>query len=230
MGALAGSLSYLRFLVSGPVPKDPASAYEKALESRRFLPLLPEQEVSESAGWMPLEAPFDEGLPLTRDLFLFGDRIAVAYREDKWAIPKPVLKRETHKRIEKIIKEEKKHPDEIGKAFTKAVELAVLAELKRKTLPRTKIVDVVWDLGRREVRVFARGTIATERIASLFERTFQVRIEPGNYAARAFALDLSTRAQGVLERLGPGWLFPDAWQGERDEARERLLEDDAGGT
>ncbi len=222
MGALNGSLSYVRFLVDGDLPKNPGSALEKSIESRRFSPLSPTQETTESAGWVATEAPFDDGRPLTRDLFLFGDLVALTYREDKWAVPRPLLKRETAKRIQKIVDEEKKDPDSIGRAFIKAVEAAVLIELKQKTFPRTKLVDVVWDTRRREARVFGRGTIVTERVASLFERTFGARVEVGVYAARAWSLDLGSRAQGVLERLSPGWLFPDALQKVEEELRESL--------
>lgn len=210
MGAFGGSLSYMRFLVDGDVPKSPGAVFEKAIESRRFVPLLPSAETGESAGWVAAENPFDDGLAVTRDLFLFGDLVVLAYREDKWAIPRPVLKREVQKRIQKIIEEEKKSPDDISKSFVKAVEQGVLAELKAKSLPRSKVADVVWDIGRKEARIFARGTLARERIASLFERTFQVKVDEGPWAARAFRLDLGSRAMGVLERLSPGWLFPDA--------------------
>ncbi len=225
MGALNGSLSYIRFLVDGDLPKNPGATLEKSIESRRFSPLSPSQESSESAGWVATEAPFDDGRPLTRDLFLFGDLVVITYREDKWAVPRPLLKRETAKRIQKIIDEEKKDPDSIGKAFIKAVEAAVLVELKQKTLPRSKLIDVVWDTKRREARVFGRGTVVTERVASLFERTFGARVDVGVYAARAWSLDLGSRAQGVLERLSPGWLFPDAFQKAEEELRESLAGD-----
>jgi hypothetical protein len=221
MGALAGSLSYMRFLIDGEPPKNPGSTFEKAIAARRFVPLQPSQESPESAGWVAAEAPFDDELALTRDLFLFGDLVVLAYREDKWAIPRPVVKREVQKRIQKIIAEEKKSPDDIGKAFVKAVEQSIIAELKAKTLPRTKIVDVVWDMGRGEARVFGRGTVATERVASLFERTFQVKVDPGPWAARAFRLELGSRALGVLERLSPGWLFPDAKRSVDDDSDQQ---------
>lgn len=217
MGALKGSLSYLRFLVEGDAAPNAGTAYEKSLQSRRFLPLSPTAETMESAGWVPLEAPYDDELKITRDLFLFGDLIAVAYREDKFAIPKPLLQRETKKRIEKIIKEEKKDPEELSRAFIKAVEASVLVELKAQTIPRSKLVDVIWDLPRKEVRVFGRGTIVTERLASLFERTFQVRAELASYPARAFSLDLGSRNMGILERLSPGWFFPDAYRKDPSE-------------
>ncbi len=219
MGALFGSLGYLRFLVTGEVAGNPGATYERAISSRRFLPLSPAGEPLESAGWVPLEAPFDDELAVTRDLFLFGDLIAVCYREDRYAIPRALIKREAKKRVEKIVREEGKDPKSMGRAFLKAVEAAALAELKAKTIPRTRLCDVVWDTAKGELRVFGRGTLATERVASLFERTFQVKIELGSYPARAFALDLGSRAAGVLDRLAPGWLFPDAARGQ-DNAQD----------
>lgn len=217
MGALHGSLSYLRFLVDGEIAKNAGTTYEKAIEARRFMPLRPTSETMDSAGWVPMEAPFDDEMPIGRESFLFGDLIAVAYREDKYSIPKALLQRATKKKLEQIIKDEHKDPETINRGFIKAVEQSVLVELKAQTIPRSKIVDVIWDTSKKEIRVFGRGAVATERISSLFERTFQVRVELGSYAARAFQLDIGSRAQGVLEKLSPGWLFPDAMQRDPSE-------------
>ena len=210
MGALRGTLGYLRFLVDGEMAKNAGTAYEKSIEARRFMPLRPTSDTMDSAGWVAMEAPFDDDMPIGRESFLFGDLIAIAYREDKYAIPKALLQRETKKKLEQIIKDEGKDPASINRGFVKAVEQSVLVELKSQTIPRSKIIDVIWDTSNKEVRVFGRGTVVTERISSLFERTFQVRVELGSYAARAFQLDIGSRAQGVLEKLAPGWLFPDA--------------------
>lgn len=221
MGALRGSMSYLRFLVEGDAAKNPGTTYEKSIEARRFLPLSPTADVMESAGWVPLEAPFDDEMPIGRDTFLFGELIAVTYREDKYTIPKALLQRHTKRAIDEIVKKEKRDPATINRAFIKAVEARVLVELKSQTIPRSKLVDVIWDLPRKEARVFGRGTVATERVSSLFERTFQVRVELGSYPARAFTLEIGSRAQGVLEKLSPGWLFPDAIKVDPSEPRER---------
>ena len=206
MGAIKGSASYLRYLVEGDAAENPGKVYADSLDSRRFIPLHPDAEASENAGWMPIETPFDDDAPFASDAFHFGHLICVSYREDKFAIPKPLLQRAVKERLAKIEREEKR---EITKAFQKAVEKACLVELKRKSFPRTRLCDVIWDLDRREVRFFGRGTLVTERCSSLFERTFKVRVEQGSYAARAFGLDLPTRAKGILDGLSAGWLFPD---------------------
>jgi DNA recombination-dependent growth factor C len=186
MGALNGSISFLRFRVDGE--EQTPSKLLKGLEARRFLPLSPTGEVMESAGWVPMMDPFNDDLAFEKGEVFFGERICVTYREDAYKIPRNLLVRETKKRLEKIAEEEKKPRDEMGRAFVKAVEQSVLIELKAKTFPRTKLVDVIWTPKRTEVRVFGKGLVVTERVASLFERTFQVRIELAVPAVRALVI------------------------------------------
>lgn len=210
MGALKGSASYLRFLVEGEVAKNPGKVYEESVEARRFLPLHADAESLEQAGWVPMESPYADDLPITRDLFLFGDLVAITYREDKYVIPRAMLAKRLDERLKKIAEEEDDGEKKVkSRSFKKAVEAAVLVELKRQTFPRSKLVDVVWDVRRSEVRVFGRGAVAKERCIALFERTFGVRASLAAYAARAFAIDMPERAKGVLEQLKPGPLFPD---------------------
>jgi hypothetical protein len=210
VGALKGSASYLRFLIEGEAPKNPGKVYEEAIEARRFLPLHADAETLEQAGWVPTESPFADDVPITRDLFLFGELVAITYREDKYVVPRAILAKRTAERLAKVEAEEDDGAKKVkSRSFRRAVEAAVLVELKRQTYPRNKLVDVIWDLRRGEARVFGRGAVAKERCIALFERTFGVRAVLGAYAARAFSIDMPDRAKSVLEQLKPGPLFPD---------------------
>lgn len=182
---LKGTITLTRFnaAIEGAPNIDALAA---SIEKRRFVPLSPSSDAAESAGWAAFEAPFDDERVIDSPSFLFGERVVLAYREDKWKIDRALLKRETQKRIEKIIAEEGKDKDEIGKAFIKAVESAVLAELKAKSRPKTKIVQIEWNHVEGTLRVFGRGTIVTERIASLFERTFSAKVEQDYAPTQAF--------------------------------------------
>lgn len=203
MGALGGSVSYLRFLVDGEPPKGMAARFERNVEARRFMPLSPDGQDMEQAGWASVTDPFDDELALTREEFLFGDLIVIAYREDKVALPRPLLKAMAKKRIRELTD----RGEEVTRQTRRTVELAVASELKRRVLPRSRVVDIVWDHPRGELRVFGRGTIATERATALFERTFEARPRLAHYGTRAFDLDLGLRAQGILEQLGPETVF-----------------------
>ncbi len=205
MGALFGNASYLRYFVDGEPPSKMGDVFEQAIEARRFTPLTDKSEENESSGWVPLEDPFDDELPITRERFVFGDLIALAYREDKFALPRPIVKRRVRLKLDEIANKGEK----ITKVKRKQVELAVISELKKKILPRPRVIDVVWDTGRRELRIFGKGPMATERAVACFERTFAVNIAHATWAGRAFSLDLSLRARSILEQLTPELLFDD---------------------
>lgn len=182
MSLLKGAVTYSRFFVDGIGPDAVNTA---SLKQRAFLPLDVAADAVESAGWVLFDKPHESTRDeLTAEAVSFGDRIVLAYREDKWQIPKPLIKRETAKRIAKIIAEGKPE-EEIGKAFVKAVSAAVEKELRQTHRPKTKIVEVEWTPGAGVVRIFAKGAIAEERIAGLFERTFGVRVTHAHPAARA---------------------------------------------
>lgn len=205
MGAVKGSSSYLRFIVEGEPPSNFGEIFEQAIEARRFAPLTAESSEDECAGWVPIDAPFDDEMPITRDRFHFGDLLVLAYREDKLSIPRSVLQHHIKKKLDAL----EEQGEELNKQIIKAVELATLAELRQKVLPRPRVLDLIWDYPRQEVRIFGRGPMATERATAIFERTFALRLVQASYATRAFSLDLSMRARSVLENLGPENLFDD---------------------
>jgi hypothetical protein len=198
MGAARGGLSYLRFTVDKDPPPKLVSGFEKAVEARRFMPLKG-GELAESAGWAPIDDPLDDEAPIPRDGFMFTGLIALAYREDKIAIPKALLEHQVRRRMLEI----EQSGQRVNRTAKKAIELTVAAELRRKTMPMTRLVDVVWDLRRGELRLFGRGKIATERATALFERTFSVQPRLAHYGVRAFDVDVSLRARAVLEQLAP---------------------------
>lgn len=204
MGAAKGSLSYLRFVVDHDPPPRLVATYEQAIEARRFMPLRGGEQ-AESAGWAPIDEPLDDEAPIPREAFLFGGLLAVSYREDTIAIPRAVLEHHVRRRMLEIEQSGQK----VTRTAKKAIEATVAAELRRKTMPRTRLVDVVWDMNKKELRMFGRGKIATERVAALFERTFQAMPRLAHYGVRAFDVDVSTRARAVLEQLAPDpWWAP----------------------
>jgi hypothetical protein len=205
MGALKSAASYLRFFVDGEAPTGLGDIFEQAIESHRFVPLDPKGAEMESSGWVAIEDPFDDELPITRDRFHFGDLIALGYREDRVSLPRPLV----ISRLKKKLAELEARGEKITRSLRKSAEAAVLSELKRQTLPRPRVMDVVWDMSRNEARIFGRGPMATERAVACFERTFGTRVRMATWGGRAFNLDLSLRARGILENLTPETVFED---------------------
>lgn len=210
MSATHGSMNYIRFFVVGDVPAP--EAIEKGLEARAFVPLSPSAEMPEVMGWVTAEKPDDHERKLTRADVIFGTLILVAVREDRWVIPRDVVKRLAAKRAKKIAADEgyADGVDGISRTMMKAIETAIVAELRNRLLPRSKVAQVVWDTKLNEIRVFGRGTFVRERVASLFERTFGVALSEAHPAKRAALIALDPKNRAVLARLSPNWLFPEA--------------------
>lgn len=205
MPVFAGQMSYLRYQVVGEVKSPFLETLETALSFRRFTALKPEGEDVETAGWVPVQRPFGDDIPLTNDLFLFGERVVLGYREDQFAYPKQLLKDLVQERVDK-------HREKYGErpsAQTKhAIQLAVRSELRFKMLPKSRVVEVLWDMDRREVRFFARGKGLSDRFADFFQETFEVGLTPMGFSQWALNEDLSLRSRGHLETMRPIEIFP----------------------
>lgn len=185
MGIFKGSMSYVRFFAGKP--SKPLSEYEKSVNSRAFVPLTPDSD--RSIGWVKSQDPFGASDQIPYNDYSFGDLVVLTYRKDVHTVPKHIIREEVKKRILQIM-EEQKMEDPPNKASTKAIEASVLAELRAKSLPRSKLVPVIWNTSTGEVRVFGSTAFASEFVMSLFERTFEVRAELANYAGQSATVGL----------------------------------------
>ena len=204
MGVLSGAMGYLRFWIEDDAPDQSLEFFERSLEIRRFVPLHPDGEDLETAGFVPIERPFADEIPLTNDLFMFDEKVVLGFRVDTISFPKALIRDMVFHRI---LEHTEKSGDEPGAQTRRAIESSVVHELRRKILPKTRVTDVVWDLQRREVRFFGRGQKTAERFVKLFEQTFQVKLRQSSFAERAMYADLSLRAKGLLETLQPQLIF-----------------------
>ncbi len=204
MGVLGGSISYIRYFVDGAVPNNMTEVFERALEIRRFVPLHPEGDDTQTQGWVPVQRPFSDDEPITNAHFLFGERILLGYREDALSLPKPMIRDKLAKRVED---HKAKNGVEPGAQLRQQMQLTIITELRRRVLPKSKVVDVLWDTSRNELRFFARGKGVTERFIELFEQTFEVRLRQKTHAELALSADLPMRAKSMLEQLKPAEIF-----------------------
>jgi len=204
MGILSGSSTYLRFRVEGGVSSNYAEVFEKALEIRRFVPLHPDGEDNESSGWVLFQRPYADEETILSDSFLFGDSIMLGFREDSMAYPKAMMKDWVKKRLTDY--QEKNHA-KITPSIKKAIEATVKSEIRKRILPKSKVVNCQWDLSRSRVRFFSRGKGLVERFVELFEQTFQVKLHLQTFAGLAETANLSLMEKSLLETLKPQEIF-----------------------
>lgn len=189
-------MTYLRFAVIGTLPSNLIENFERALAVRRFVPLHPEGQDSESAGWVAIQNPYLDEQRILNDQFLFQERVVLGYREDKLSFPKAMLRDLVELRMQEF-------PDQ----SRQVIESAVMSELRGRILPKSKVVDVLWDLSRSELRLFARGQGLVERFEKLFEQTFQMRLRQLTYPEIALSSQVSLRSKGILESLNEAVIF-----------------------
>ncbi|MBH1989072.1 MAG: hypothetical protein I8H75_04695 [Myxococcaceae bacterium] len=196
MAIFSGSMTYLRFSVLGSLPNQIVGHFEKVLSVRRFIPLHPEGRDTETSGWVPLNTPYLDDAPLLSEQFLFGERVVLGYREDKLSIPKPLLKDLVEKRLREFPDKNRQMLEEI-----------VVSELRQRILPKSRVIDVLWDLSRSELRLFGRGQGVLERFERLFEQTFHLQLKQLTYPEIAQASQVSLRSKGILENLSETVIF-----------------------
>jgi recombination associated protein RdgC len=204
VGILSGSLTYLRFRAEGTVPSNFTKIFEEALRFRRFVPLQPEGEDNESFGFVSLQKPYADEDSILNDQFLFGDCIALGYREDVISFPKAMMRDLVQKRLNE---HHEKHQAKRDAQTKQIIQTALMSEMRKRILPKSKVVDFFWDLSRKEVRFFARGKGITDRFVNLFEQTFHVKLHLKTFAETAVLSNLSLMDKGILETLKPQELF-----------------------
>ncbi|MES2504974.1 MAG: hypothetical protein V4534_08870 [Myxococcota bacterium] len=196
MAILSGSITYTRFSVLANLPNSLAEYFEKALAIRRFVPLHEEGRDIESSGWVSIQNPYLDDERILNNQFMYGDLIVLGFREDKISIPKAMLRDLVSRRLQEF-------PDK----NRQVVEAAVIAELRQRILPKSKVTEVLWDLSKGQVRLFARGKGMCEKFEKLFEQTFQAKLKQLTYPEIALSQQLSLKDKGYLETLMPQEIF-----------------------
>ena len=79
-----------------------------------------------------------------------------------------------------------------------AFEAGIRGELRRRLLPGTRLVDVVWDMPNQEVRIFTRSKGPLQRATEFFlSAPSTLKLLHTTYGQRAFRKDLNLRSQGM---------------------------------
>lgn len=200
MSALSGSLTYQRFFVDRPLPRDfVARSHDKivALAMRALSPNEPEDERS---GWCVMGEPLDVELDRSR-VFLDGF-VNLGVRIDRWAIPSAVLK--TRLREVEQKERERRGRDRLGRNERSEIKELVTRELRKKVLPVVRVSDLSWSLEEGVLRFFSHSKKSTATMLALFEKTFgfePTAESPYTQSRRLTLSDAQLRAWDSIEPL-----------------------------
>jgi recombination associated protein RdgC len=186
MGALSGSMNASKFYVEGDLPKDLRRTYLERIQLRLFRPLRPEEEAEERLGWCAVGHPFD--LELTPDKLFNGPYLSLGLRMDRYRFPPAVVHAELEREASAL--RQKRGQEQLSRSQKAELEQRVRQGLRRRYLPRTVGVDVVWNLERRELYFWSRSAGLREQLSALFELSFALTLVLDSpYVAAARTLD-----------------------------------------
>lgn len=201
MGAFSGSMSFTQFYIDQPLAEDWKVKYQAAIHHYRLKPLSAESEVERAVGWCSAQYPLETELD-TPD-YLLTNYLVLGMRIDTWQVPASMVKLHTDAEVRHQMQSQNK--ERLNRYEVAEIKERIRLAMKRKTLPITKSIDVVWHLDSGVVKFFSTARKATVEFMDLFEETFQLRLLPhGPYVSTTReSFGLSAEEQAAILGLEP---------------------------
>jgi recombination associated protein RdgC len=176
MGALNGSLSASKFYVRGDLPKDVRRSYMERIRLRLFRPLRVEEEAEERMGWCGLGQALE--LELSPDQVFNGPYLTLGLRVDRYRFPPAVVKAELAQASQAL--REKRAQERLSRTQKDELKQRVMLGLKKRYPPLMQVVDLVWNLDRKELYFWSQSAGFHERFEALFELSFGLELALDN--------------------------------------------------
>lgn len=205
MGALAGSISVRRYQLLDPLPADPRQKLLRGARAHAFVPLDPKAEGDRAVGWVSIADHEDAELRADKLFFVGagGEQLRLALRIDVLKPPPAEVRRQLQAQAAAKEAEEGRKLTRREKA---ALKLEIVRTLRLRTLPRVRVVDVVWNLDTGRLYLWSQTKSVNELFVDQFVRSFGLKLEidgPTRWSRAAAEAD-------ALERLEP---TPELWRG-----------------
>lgn len=200
MGLINGTVSYLRFVAMGELGELSEDNLKDALEAHAFRDIDPHGEEERTVGWVRFDDPFSaEWGP--GELIQPGGLCVLRLRIDTLKVPAMTLK--AYIQAAEREKLQAAARDKLSRAEKDQIKMDVRKDLRRRSLPKMALVDVLWNLSTGEVRLFstARGTAAL--FTELFEKTMALELRSVGPMTVLWMRGLSEEDAEALSRTEP---------------------------
>lgn len=180
MGALTGALTLRRYRVLGSLPDGWREQFHKSIRAHALVPIDPAGREDKSVGWCSMMD--EQRTDLNFEDWYGHMRILLSLRVDTLRVDKDQLRRVLKER-QKEIEAECQEPLSAG--ALRDLKAILAAELRQKTAPKTRTVDMVWDLDAGVVLFYAHSKGMNEAFLTLFSQTFNLPLDldgPGAWA------------------------------------------------
>ena len=205
MGALKGSISVRRYLVTDKLPADARKKLVRGIKAHAFTPIDPKTDVDRSIGWVSILDSEDTELVSDNTLFVAtgGEQLRVSMRMDVLKPSSAEVRRLLDTKVKAGEAEEKR---KLTKRERRELKDEIARQLRLRTLPRVKTFDVVWNLDTGRLYLWSQTKTVNEHFVDLFLRSFSLKltVEGPSIWAR------DTTDAATLTRLEP---TPELWMG-----------------
>jgi len=204
--ALRGSLTLTRLFVEGTPPRDLEKKSLKQIRLRALQPLEPDEEIVERAGWCVLGEPYD--LDLTAEKVFAGDLVLLGLRSDRWSIPGSLIQGKLREAEQAA--RARQRGRQLSRKEKAELRDHVIRTLRRKLVPSTRAVDLVWSRESGIVRFFSQSPRTVAIAMELFQRTFELPLVPESPYTLAARLGLTSMEDPAWAALQAAELTPAA--------------------
>jgi Putative exonuclease, RdgC. len=171
MGLLTGSVSLMRFSVTGELPVPFWEVVSQRISAMSFRDI--DDTMDEySIGWVSVADMFDAGFAYSS--YGAGDYITLTMRVDERKASPAVLKKFVMKEEERI-KREKQIP-RLGRAARLEIKERIRSELVRNAPPVPATYDLCWNLADNTLLFFSTSKKAMMLLEDLFKETFKLSL------------------------------------------------------
>jgi recombination associated protein RdgC len=206
MGALKGSISVRRYLVLEKPPADARKRLHRGIKAHAFVPIDPKGDVERSAGWVSIQDGDD--LELTPEKLFFvsaapggGEQLRVTLRIDVLKPPAGEVRRQVAARARVI---ENAEDRKLSRREKQTLKDEISRTLRLRSLPRTKLTDLVWNLDTGVLYLWSQTKGVNEQFLDLFVKSCALKLDVDGPAR--WARD----AGPALNKLEP---TPELWAG-----------------
>ena len=170
MGLISSTHSVTRYHIDGKIE---GSINEKVREGliKYSIPKIENEYDEISAGWAPLESPYNPDFESFS--FLFGTYFVFSLRVDKKSIPAKLIQKYIAMEIEK--KKEKSGRDFISKNEKSELKEHVIDILMHKIPAVPSLYDVLWDYEEKNLYLYTTQKAANEFFETIFFKSFKLK-------------------------------------------------------
>ena len=170
MGLISSTHSVTRYHIDGKID---GSINEKMREGliKYSIPKIENEYDEISAGWTPLESPYNPDFESFS--FLFGTYFVFSLRVDKKSIPAKLIQKYMAMEIEK--KKEKSGRDFISKNEKSELKEHVTDILMHKIPAVPSLYDVLWDYEEKNLYLYTTQKAANEFFETIFLKSFKLK-------------------------------------------------------